>query len=114
MFGPIGGADTVARGPTGDSPEFMASERARFGLDHSAAGAHLLQRWGLPASLVEVVAGHHAPVTEVGLVAPDPLVVLVHVSSLLAEDPDLELPPALLDLVDRRELIEARELARRG
>jgi HD-like signal output (HDOD) protein/CheY-like chemotaxis protein len=114
MFGPVGGADTVARGPTGDTPDIMASERARFGLDHSAAGAHLLQRWGLPSSLVEVVASHHEPVSEAGLVAADPLVTLVHVGSLLAEAPDLELPKVLLDRIDRRDLIEARELARRG
>jgi len=38
-----------------------ADEAARFGVDHAAIGAHLLGLWGLPDTIVEAVAYHHAP-----------------------------------------------------
>ena len=37
------------------------AERAIFGCDHAAVGAYLLNSWGLPQSIVEMVALHHAP-----------------------------------------------------
>ncbi len=39
----------------------LAAEREVFGFDHSAAGALLLDAWGLPPGLVEAVRCHHAP-----------------------------------------------------
>jgi HD-like signal output (HDOD) protein len=41
-------------------PNLLAAERRAFGFDHAAVGARLLQRWGLPESLVAAVADHHA------------------------------------------------------
>lgn len=41
-------------------PDWQA-ERELFGADHSAVGAHLLSMWGLPQSIVEIVALHHTP-----------------------------------------------------
>ncbi|MEM9410141.1 MAG: response regulator [Planctomycetota bacterium] len=38
------------------------AEREVFGSDHAAVGAHLLNIWGLPQSIIEVVALHHNPV----------------------------------------------------
>lgn len=40
------------------SPE-LAQERENFGIDHCEAGAALLQRWGLPASIVQGTKHHH-------------------------------------------------------
>jgi putative nucleotidyltransferase with HDIG domain len=42
------------------------AERRAFGADHAAAGAYLLDLWGLPQSIVEIVALHHRPDVEVG------------------------------------------------
>jgi HD-like signal output (HDOD) protein len=38
-----------------------AAEKAVFGATHGQVGAHLLALWGLPDSLIEVVAYHHHP-----------------------------------------------------
>ena len=56
---------------------FVAAEREVFGFDHAEAGARLLERWNLPASLVTAVRRHHAP-----LESPSPslLPCLVHVA----------------------------------
>jgi HD-like signal output (HDOD) protein len=39
----------------------LAAERAALGTDHALAGAYLLGLWGLPQSLVDLVAHHHQP-----------------------------------------------------
>lgn len=40
----------------------MEAEQAILGLDHTQAGRHLAERWGLPARLTEVIwLHHHAP-----------------------------------------------------
>jgi HD-like signal output (HDOD) protein len=36
-------------------------ETAQLGVNHAQVGAYLLGLWGLPATLVEATAGHHAP-----------------------------------------------------
>jgi len=41
-------------------PAWQAERRA-FGADHSAVGGYLLNLWGLPQSIIEVVALHHTP-----------------------------------------------------
>ncbi len=48
------------------SKEHLSSERERelFGMDHAEIGARLLERWGLPAALFEVVAAHHNSLAE--------------------------------------------------
>jgi putative nucleotidyltransferase with HDIG domain len=40
------------------------AEEAVLGVDHTEVGACLLQRWSLPALIVEAVAHHHSPVTK--------------------------------------------------
>ena len=56
---------------------FAQAEREVLGFDHAEAGACLLERWSLPASLVAAVRWHHAP-----LESPSPslLPCLVHVA----------------------------------
>ena len=56
---------------------FAGAEQEVLGFDHAEAGACLLERWHLPASLVTAVRWHHAP-----LEAPAPawLPCLVHVA----------------------------------
>lgn len=39
---------------------FLSVETEQFGLDHTQVGNRLLSRWGLPASLCEVVLHHHS------------------------------------------------------
>ena len=39
-------------------------ERQAFGATHAEAGAYLLSLWGLPAKIIEAVAGHHLPARE--------------------------------------------------
>lgn len=36
-------------------------ERDRFGVTHAEIGAYLLSIWGLPATIIEAIAFHHAP-----------------------------------------------------
>ncbi len=40
-------------------PELVAVEIQSLGFSHSEVGARLLERWGLPESVVVAVAGHH-------------------------------------------------------
>lgn len=56
---------------------YADAERAVFSFDHAEAGAYLLERWNLPASLIAAVRYHHVP-----LEAPtdSPLPCLVHVA----------------------------------
>ncbi|MEM9388012.1 MAG: HDOD domain-containing protein [Pseudomonadota bacterium] len=39
----------------------VSAERERYGMDHAAAGAYVLDLWGLPESLVQAVYHHHRP-----------------------------------------------------
>ena len=59
---------------------YSEAEQAVFSFDHAEAGAHLLERWNLPASLVTAVRYHHAP-----LEAPtdSPLPCLIHVADAI-------------------------------
>ncbi|MBN1592583.1 MAG: HDOD domain-containing protein, partial [Candidatus Coatesbacteria bacterium] len=40
---------------------FDEEERASFGIDHAEIGALILEKWGLPQVLVDVVRHHHRP-----------------------------------------------------
>jgi HD-like signal output (HDOD) protein len=40
-------------------PELVAVEIQTLGFSHAEAGARLLERWGLPETVVAAVAGHH-------------------------------------------------------
>jgi len=59
---------------------FERAEQRVLGIDHAEVGAYLLERWNLPANLVQVVRCHHRP----GNFTGDPLVVnLVHVANVV-------------------------------
>jgi putative nucleotidyltransferase with HDIG domain len=60
----------------------LEGERQAFGATHAEAGAYLLWLWGLPDSIVEAVAFHHAPSVCPGG-NPVPLTA-VHVANVLA------------------------------
>lgn len=44
-----------------DGVPLWRAECSIFGADHAAVGAYLLSIWGLPQSIVEIVALHHTP-----------------------------------------------------
>jgi len=44
-----------------DDESTLGRERRIFGADHADIGAHLANRWGLPAELVTGIRYHHAP-----------------------------------------------------
>jgi HD-like signal output (HDOD) protein len=60
------------------SPALDEVERAGFGTCHSEAGANLLTLWGLPAAVVESVAGHAAAGTVPSAHDPVSAVALAH------------------------------------
>jgi putative nucleotidyltransferase with HDIG domain len=43
---------------------FMDAERRVLGFDHAEAGAFILEKWGLPESLVDTVRYHHSPMSQ--------------------------------------------------
>jgi putative nucleotidyltransferase with HDIG domain len=47
-----------------ESLQPIVAEKAVLGADHCEVGACLLSRWGLPDSVIEAVANHHAPLTK--------------------------------------------------
>jgi putative nucleotidyltransferase with HDIG domain len=52
--------DYMSWAGAGTTPEErVRMERHTFGIDHASISAALLERWGLPARLIEPVAGHH-------------------------------------------------------
>ncbi|MEV6493171.1 HDOD domain-containing protein [Actinoplanes sp. NPDC051633] len=60
------------------SPRLDEVERTLFGTCHSEAGANLLALWGLPAAVVESVAGHAAPGTVSSVQDPAAAVAFAH------------------------------------
>ena len=64
-------------------PLFQA-EQQLYGITHAEVGAYLLGVWGLPYTIVEAVANHHAPerVQQPGL----DVVTAVHVADVLAHE----------------------------
>lgn len=96
--------DTVALWTKADAegrPRHEA-EREAWGVDHAAIGAYLLSLWGLPESIVEAVARHHAVSGESGW---QPTSAAVRVATALV---DGEVPePALVALIGAEERISA-------
>jgi HD-like signal output (HDOD) protein len=45
--------------------ELAAAEREAFGFDHAAVAATLLKQWEFPAVVVQAIAHHHAPDSEI-------------------------------------------------
>lgn len=71
-------------------------ERAAFGTSHAEVGAYLLGLWGLPESIVQAVAFHHAPRECLGQTF-SPLTA-VHVASNLHEQTSIRTgPPSDVD-----------------
>jgi len=71
-------AQVLTRVAKGDVT-FSDAEQEVLGFDHAEAGARLLERWNLPASLVSAVRHHHAPQAA----ATSPLNALVHVADTI-------------------------------
>jgi len=60
--------------------DVVEAERRILGIDHAEVGAHLLERWNLPAYLAEVVRWHHEPEKDPGQAV---VAGLVHVADAL-------------------------------
>lgn len=60
------------------------AEKCVLGLDHADVGASLLEKWQLPACLVEAVRNHHRPVCK-----PEPMLsAFVHIANCMAHQSD--------------------------
>jgi putative nucleotidyltransferase with HDIG domain len=64
-----------------DEKPFDEAEREILGIDHTEAGALVLEQWGFPAEMVDVVRCHHQP--EKATVSPH-LASVVHVADMVA------------------------------
>ncbi len=53
--------EPIRRLAFGQQMSFEQAERTVLGIDHAEVGAHLLEHWKVPGSLVEVVRWHHEP-----------------------------------------------------
>jgi HD-like signal output (HDOD) protein len=91
---------------TGQPAEVV--ERARLGVTHATVGAYLLGLWGLPFTIVEAVAYHHAPSLVPG--GPREVLAALHVSEAFAEA--AEKGPDVEPVIDRRFLEHAGLTAR--
>jgi putative nucleotidyltransferase with HDIG domain len=70
-------------------------ELSRLQTTHAEVGAYLLGLWGLPTTIVEAVANHHAP-DRVALRAPGPLTAVAVADALVHEASGWPIPGALL------------------
>jgi HD-like signal output (HDOD) protein len=82
-------------------------EQQSLGFTHAEVGAYLLDSWGLPTRLVEVVASHHAPALLE--VATNPVAIAVHVADVLTDpaqaagsDPTAGIAPTILERAEVR------------
>ena len=89
-----------------DRTSLVEAERRVLGVTHSAVGAYLLGLWGLPDTIVEVVAYHHSP----SMTAIDKFSILtaVHVANALEAS---ESNPASKTLKERFDLDHLRTVA---
>lgn len=53
--------DRTVRESAANGISLWEAEQAAMGTDHAAVGAYLLNLWGLPQTIIEVVALHHQP-----------------------------------------------------
>jgi HD-like signal output (HDOD) protein len=98
------------RAAADDGARLCAAEHEAFGVSHSDVGAKLLGRWGLPAPVIEAVAGH-GEAGGSGAGADAGWAVAVAHQAVEAElgpvcgtchgDPPEELDPPVRDLVNR-------------
>lgn len=78
-----------------------AAERLELGFDHAALGGRIAEKWRLPETLVQAVAGHHEP----SLCTDNPVAAAVHVADFMANALGLpSLPAAGLPRLDERVL----------
>jgi putative nucleotidyltransferase with HDIG domain len=61
-------------------------ENEQFGITHADVGAYLMDLWGLPASIVEAIAFHHAP--DNAMTATFTPLTAVHVANALVHEHD--------------------------
>jgi HD-like signal output (HDOD) protein len=61
-------------------PELVAVETHSLGFNHAELGSRLLERWGLPETVICAVAGHHA--SQIG---GEPIESVVHAGWLMSE-----------------------------
>jgi putative nucleotidyltransferase with HDIG domain len=89
--------------------ELWAAEQQIFGATHSDVGAYLLGLWGLPVSVVDAIALHHAPAT--GADKAFTALTAVHTANVLVQQEHLGagLVPPQLDLP----YLERLDLAKR-
>ncbi len=73
------------------------AETIEFGVTHAEVGAYLLTLWGLPDTVVEAVAWHHAPGQCPGI-GPG-AIAAVHVADALTESLDKNREPELADVI---------------
>jgi len=64
-----------------DDKPFDEAEREILGIDHTEAGAMVLEQWDFPAEMVDVVRWHHQP--EKAAISPH-LTSVVHVADMVA------------------------------
>lgn len=75
------------------------AEQEVFGADHAGAGAYLLSTWGIPQSIIEVVAFHHSPLEyEGGSFSP---LSAVYLANSLIRENAMEVDETLKDLVSK-------------
>lgn len=89
--------DEVAQLTVREALSHSQAERMIFGVTHAEIGAFLLGLWGLPSSVIEAVAYHHAP----GMVQTDSFTTLtaVHLADAIRRSRNQPegIPPQLYD-----------------
>lgn len=63
-----------------NAADLVQAERSKYGFDHAAASACLLEKWEFPAELVAAIRHHHVDSTE-----DDPLRTIIQTADLLAD-----------------------------
>ncbi len=71
--------DDVLKEAADKEQSLYDTERDRFGITHCELGARLLEIWGLPGQLVDVVRSHHKPLEADNVLVSS----IVHVADLL-------------------------------
>lgn len=91
----------IARTPS----EVVELEQRRFGVDHCALGAELVETWKLPAEFADAIRFHHLSAGE--LRGAYSLLRLLHVANLLSQETE----PSETVLADAEKLLELRPAA---
>ncbi|WP_182866220.1 response regulator [Stieleria mannarensis] len=100
-------AQAALKAEIDDIPLWQA-ERQVFGADHAAIGAYLLSVWGLPQTIIEIVALHHTP-TKAFEISFSPLTAVVASNYLSRCGSHLPLPSPDEELVRYFEMVVCGE-----